>query len=104
MDGRPQIKRVSLESAVGVEALEGVLAQIDREGAVRCAGLAVHGAGTTALLAAASQTGQVTQMGKYLFDHDMLAQERVVNLGSGLRADLCRRLDGRAHGPYGRRS
>ena len=49
MDGRPEIQHVPLDPAIRVEALKGVLAQMDREGSLRVSGLAVHGAGTTAL-------------------------------------------------------
>ena len=62
MDRRPEIQHVPLDPAIRVEALKGVLAQMDREGSLRVPGVAVHGAGTTALLAAAAQLRQETQM------------------------------------------
>jgi hypothetical protein len=53
MDGRPEVQHVPLDPAIGVEALKGVLPQMDGEGSLRVSGLAVHGARTTALVAAA---------------------------------------------------
>ena len=35
MHGRPQVQRVALDRALGIEALEYVLVKIDREGAFR---------------------------------------------------------------------
>ena len=55
MDGRPEIQRVALDSAIRVEAAKRVLAQMDREGPLPVRGVAVHRAGTAALLATAAQ-------------------------------------------------
>ena len=52
---RPQVQHVALSTAVGVEALEDVLAQMGREGRLRVAGLAVNRARPAALQAAAAQ-------------------------------------------------
>ena len=54
MDGCPEIQRVPPDPAIGVEALKSVLPQMDGEGSLRISGLAVEGARTTALVAAAA--------------------------------------------------
>ena len=58
VDRRPQVQHVALGTAVGVEALEDVLAQMGREGRLRVAGRGVNRAGTAALLAPAAQRVQ----------------------------------------------
>ena len=52
---RPQVEHVALSMAVGVEALEDVLAQMGREGRLCVADLGVNRAGTAALQATAAQ-------------------------------------------------
>ena len=81
MDGRPEVQHVALDPAIGVEALEDVLAQMDGEGSLAIRGVAVDGAGTAALLAAAAQLVEQTQMLKHLFHGHLLAQECEVHLG-----------------------
>src|SRR6516165_679279 len=58
---RPQIQHVALGAAVGLEALENVLAQVRREGRLGVARLAVDWAGATPLQTAAAQTVEQSQ-------------------------------------------
>src|SRR5271155_1834643 len=94
-DRSPQIQHVPLDRALSVKALKGVLAQMDREGSLRGRGLAVHGAGTTTLLATSAQGREVAQMLKHLFHGHVFAQTREVDLGRRGSDALGRRLDGR---------
>jgi hypothetical protein len=54
MDRGPEIQDVSLDRTLRVEALKGVLTQVDREGSFWGSGVAVHGTGATALLTTAT--------------------------------------------------
>jgi len=75
MDRSPQIQDVPLERTVRVEALKDVLAQMDGEGSLPVRGLTVHGAGTTALLATATQVREQAQMLENLLHGHMFSQE-----------------------------
>src|SRR5271166_5075813 len=94
MDHSPQIQHVPLDRTLSVKALKGVLAQMDREGSLWGRGLAVHGAGTTALPAATAQGREVAQMLKHLFHGHVFAHACEVDLGPRGSA-LGRWLDGR---------
>src|SRR5271166_4644205 len=94
MDRSPQIQHVPLDRTLSVKALKGVLAQMDREGSLRGRGLAVHGTGTTALLAATAQARVVAQMLKHMFHGHVFAQACEVDLGPRDRGTLGRWLDG----------
>ena len=94
MDRSPQIQHIPLDRTLSVKALKGVLAQMDREGSLWGRGLAVHGAGTTALLAATAQGREVAQMLKHLFHGHVFAHSCEVDLGPRGSA-LGRWLDGR---------
>ena len=96
MDRSPQIQHVPLDRTLSVKALKGVLAQMDREGSLRGRGLAVHGAGTTALLAATAQGREVAQMLKHLFHGHVFAHACEVDLGPNGSGALGRWLDGRS--------
>ena len=60
---RPQVQDVALGAAVGVEALEDVLAEVGRKGRLRVVGLAVERTGSAALQAAAAQVVEQTPSG-----------------------------------------
>ena len=62
VDGRPEVQDVALSAAIGVEALEDVLAQMGREGRLRVVRAAVERAGPAALQAAAAQVVEQSQM------------------------------------------
>ena len=94
MDRSPQIQHIPLDRTLSVKALKGVLAQMDREGSLWGRGLAVHGAGTTALPAATAQGREVAQMLKHLFHGHVFAHACEVDLGPRGSA-LGRWLDGR---------
>src|SRR5271156_573309 len=94
MDGRPEVQHVPLDPAIGVEALKGVLPQMDGEGSLRVSGLAVDGARTTALVAAAAQLRHQTEVLEHLFHSHLLTQECIVHLGPGGCGRRWRRLDG----------
>ena len=66
---------------------------MDREGSLRVRGLAVHRAGTAALLAATAQAREAAQMLKHLFHGHLFAQECEVDLGPRGSGALGRRLD-----------
>ena len=51
----PEVENISLRSAVGLEALEDVLAEVDGEGVVAIGGVTVYRTWTTSLLATAVQ-------------------------------------------------
>ena len=55
VDGRPEVQGIALGAALGVEALEDVLAQMRREGRLRVVRAAVDWTGPAALQAAAAQ-------------------------------------------------
>jgi hypothetical protein len=75
MDRRPEIQHVPLDSSIHLEALKRGFPQMDREGSVPVGRVAVHGAGTTALVATAAELSQQTQMLKHLLHGDLLTQE-----------------------------
>jgi hypothetical protein len=79
---RPEVQGVPLDPTIRVEALQGVLAQVDGERALRGSGAAMHGTGTSALRTAATQVGQRTQMVKHLFHSHLLAQVLEIRPGS----------------------
>ncbi|MGD0044049.1 MAG: hypothetical protein ABSE84_27200, partial [Isosphaeraceae bacterium] len=95
MDRSPEIQHVPLQSTIRVEALKNVLAQMDGEGSLRGRGLTVHGAGTTALLAATAQAREQAQMVKHLLYCNMFAQAFEVDLGPHGKSAWGRWLDGR---------
>src|SRR5271157_4342304 len=101
MDRSPEIQHVPLESTIRVEALKNVLAQMDGEGSLRGRGLTVHGAGTTALLAATAQAREQAQMLKHLLYCNMFAQAYEVDLGPRGKSALGHWFDGRRHRLYG---
>ena len=55
VDGGPEVEHIALSSAIGVEAVEDVPAQVCREGGLRVAGLAVDRTRPATLQAAAAQ-------------------------------------------------
>ena len=57
--------------AVGVETLEDVLAEVRREGGLRVGTLAMQGARPAALLAAAAQLVEQSQVSQHLFQTDL---------------------------------
>ena len=69
---RPQVQDVSLGSAVGMEALKDILAQMRREGPLAILGLAVDRAGTAALLTATTEPAEHAQVLEYLLHGDLL--------------------------------
>src|SRR3954463_54706 len=104
MDRRPEIQHVPLDATIRREALKRVLAQMDREGSLPVCGVAVHRAGTTALIATAVELSQQPQVPKHLFQGDLLTHEGEVHLGSGGRGGRRRRLDRRGRRLYGETS
>jgi hypothetical protein len=73
--GGPEIQRVALGLALGVEAAEKALAQVDRERAVAVAGRVVQGTGPTPLKAQALQRIEVAEMPEHPL-HRHLATQR----------------------------
>src|SRR6266849_5072350 len=98
---RPQVQHVALSAAVGMEALEDVLAEVRREGWLGVAGLAVDRAGTTALQAPAAQGVEASQVPQDLLHGDLLAEEREVDLGTSGTVRRWRRLDRGRRRRYG---
>ena len=82
MQRRPQVQHVALGAAVGVEALEHVLAEVRREGRLRVLRLTVERARPAALQAAAAQAVASSQVPQDLFHGDLLAEEGEVDLGT----------------------
>jgi hypothetical protein len=101
MDRRPEIQDVPLDGTLRVKALEGVLAQVDREGWLRVTGVTVYRTGTTTLLATATQMRHQIHILKYHFHCDVSPQEGEVHLGPRDRVGRRRRLDQRTRGLYG---
>jgi hypothetical protein len=66
--GGPEIEGVSLGLALGMEAAEHALSQVDREGAMPVAGGVVQGARSAALGAKAPQGIEVAEVPQHLFD------------------------------------
>jgi hypothetical protein len=62
MDGRPEIKRVALHTAVLLEASKSILAQVDRKGPFLIRRMAVHRTAPTTLRTAAAQVTQHIEM------------------------------------------
>jgi hypothetical protein len=81
MHRSPQIQDVALDTTIGLEALKDVLAQMDREGSLRVRGPTVHGAGTTALLATATQVREQAPMLENQLHGHMFSQECEGHLG-----------------------
>ena len=100
MDRRPEIQDVPLGRTLRVEAPEDVLAQVDREGPLRVAGVAVHRTGATALLAAAAQLRQQAQMLKHLF-HVTCSRKKAKSTRGRAADGGGSRLDRRDVGLYG---
>ena len=100
-DRSPEVQDVPFNPTIRVEALKGVLAQVDGERALRGSGVAMHGTGTSALRTTATQVGQQSQMVKHLFHSHLLAQVLEIYPGSWRRDGLRRCLDERGVGPYG---
>src|SRR5271154_2952131 len=67
---RPEVQDVAVGTTGGVEALEHVFAQMRRKRRLRVVGLAVQRTGSAALLSAAAQVGEQTQMAEHLFHAD----------------------------------
>jgi hypothetical protein len=91
-------------AAVGLKALKQIFAQMDREGRLAIARLAVDRTGTTALSATTAQAGEQTQAFKNLLHRHLLTQEGEVDLGAFARLRTLGLLDKRHDGRYGGRS
>src|SRR3954452_6511002 len=100
MDRSPEIEHISLERTIRLEALEDVLAEMDREGALGGGGLAVYRARATTLLAMPAQLREQAQMPNDLFHAHLFAQECEVHLGTRSAFRLRRTLDRPRRGPY----
>src|SRR5258708_5154861 len=77
MQRGPEVENVALRGAVGLEALEDVLAEVDGEGVVAIGGVTVYRTGTTSLLAAAVQLVKQIEVAQHLFEGELAAQRRV---------------------------
>src|SRR5437016_2139953 len=87
--GSPQVEHIAVGTAIGVEALKDVLAQMGGEGSLGVVRLAVDRAGATALLATPTQVAKQTEVFEHLGHADVLTEEGKVHLGA--RARLRRR-------------
>jgi hypothetical protein len=72
--GGPEVERVALGLALGMEAAEDAFAEVDREGVVPVARRVVQGARSTALRAAASQGIEVAEVSEDLLDRHLAAE------------------------------
>jgi hypothetical protein len=88
----PQVQGIALGAALGVEALEGVLAQMRRERRLGIIRAAVERTGPAALQAAAAQLVEQAQLTQDLLHADLLAEEREVHFGPSGPVWLRRRL------------
>src|SRR5262245_66093688 len=100
MDRSPEIQHISFEGTIRMEALEDVLAELDRERSLGGGGLAVYRARATTLLAMATQLREQAQMPKRLFHAHLFAQECEVHLGTRSAFRRRRTLDRPRRGPY----
>jgi hypothetical protein len=75
----PEVENVALGSAVCLEALIAVLAEVDGEGVVAIRSMTVDRTRAASLLAAAMQLVEQIEMAEHLFEGDLAAQERVVH-------------------------
>ena len=94
MHGGPKVEHIALSAAIGVEALEEILAEVGREGALRVIGSAMKGTAAAALQTAAAKLVEQSQVVESLLHGDLLAQESEVDpgmLGSWRRLDRRRR-------------
>src|SRR5262249_21755164 len=73
MDRSPEIQHIPLERTIRLEALEDVLAEMDRERSLGGGGSAVDRARATTLLAMATQLREQAQMPKHSFHAHLLA-------------------------------
>jgi hypothetical protein len=72
--GGPEVQRVALGLALGMEAAEDAFAEVDREGAVVVAGGVVQGAWPAALRAGAAQGIEVAEALEDLLDRHLAAE------------------------------
>src|SRR5262249_46958150 len=82
MDRSPEIQPISFERTIRPEALEDVLAEMDRERSLGGGGRAVYRARATTLPAMATQLREQAQMPKHLFHAHLFAQECEVHPGA----------------------
>src|SRR5262249_41674590 len=82
MDRGPEIQHIPFECTIRLEALEDVLAEMDRERSLGGGGLAVYRARATTLPAMATQLREQAQMPKHLLHAHLMAQECEVHLGA----------------------
>ena len=97
-DRGPEIEDGDVGAAVGVEALEDVLAQMGGEGALGIVGRAVDRAGAAPLLATAAQAAEQSQVFEDLLHGDLLTQESEINFGACAGFGRSWRVDRRRRG------
>jgi hypothetical protein len=82
VDHGPEVQHIVFERTLRLEALEDILAEMDRERSLDGVGLAAYRARATTLLAMATQLGQQAQMLKHLLNAQLLTQECKGDLGT----------------------
>src|SRR5262245_42607835 len=100
MDRSPEVQHIPFERTIRPEALEDVLAEMDRERSLGGGGLAVYRARATTLPAMATQLREQAQMPKHLLHAHLMAQECEVHLGARSAFRPRRTLDRPRRGPY----
>jgi hypothetical protein len=79
MQRGPEVEYIALGSAVCLEALENILAEVDGERVLAIRGVTVNRTRAPPLLAAAVQRIEQAEVAQHLFEGDLAAQERVVH-------------------------
>src|SRR4051812_27758554 len=84
MHGGPEVQDIAVGSAILVETLIEVFAEVDGEGSLAVRGLAMDGTGASSLLALAAQAVEQGQLAEHLFHGDLLTEESEVDAGPGV--------------------
>jgi len=80
MQGCPEVENIALSSTIRMEALEEILAQVGREGALPVSWLTVDGARTTTLLTTGAEVAEYSQAFQDLLHSHLLTEECEVEL------------------------